>query len=151
MQDDIALAYAAGLFEGEGCVTLTQKRQPCLMVAMTDREPIEQIAAILGGRVYGPYHRAAHESRKPTYEWRLFGWTALEMTYPKLRKWLSPRRRGRFEEILAQAPTVRGSGSHQRTKTHCIRGHVFDAANTYVHGGHRHCRACRRLRKRAST
>jgi hypothetical protein len=35
-------------------------------------------------------------------------------------------------------------------KTHCIRGHVFDAANTYVDpDGSRHCRMCRRATDRA--
>lgn len=34
-------------------------------------------------------------------------------------------------------------------KTHCKRGHLFDAANTYRGGGRRRCRTCIRLRKRA--
>ena len=29
-------------------------------------------------------------------------------------------------------------------KTHCLRGHIFDAENTYLYQGRRHCRTCRR-------
>lgn len=29
-------------------------------------------------------------------------------------------------------------------KTHCVHGHEFTEANTYIHGLTRHCRACRR-------
>jgi hypothetical protein len=28
-------------------------------------------------------------------------------------------------------------------KTHCKNGHPFDADNTYLHGGQRHCKECR--------
>lgn len=30
------------------------------------------------------------------------------------------------------------------SKTHCPQGHAYDEANTYRHGGKRHCRACSR-------
>lgn len=33
-------------------------------------------------------------------------------------------------------------------KTHCLRGHPFDAENTYGHGGKRLCRACQAERCR---
>lgn len=34
----------------------------------------------------------------------------------------------------------------QSRKTHCVRGHAFDQANTYTtSGGHRGCRACRTM------
>ncbi|RKY17302.1 MAG: hypothetical protein DRQ55_16145 [Planctomycetota bacterium] len=32
--------------------------------------------------------------------------------------------------------------------THCDRGHEFTPENTYIHGGNRHCRDCRRLAQR---
>lgn len=33
-------------------------------------------------------------------------------------------------------------------KTHCVRGHLFDEENTYVHNGRRDCRTC--IRERVS-
>lgn len=38
----------------------------------------------------------------------------------------------------------------QRAKTHCIRGHPFDAENTYFSGKQRSCRQCRRDWERAN-
>lgn len=38
------------------------------------------------------------------------------------------------------------SGINFRTRTHCPQGHQYDAENTGIsNGGHRVCRACRRL------
>ena len=38
-------------------------------------------------------------------------------------------------------------GLSESSKTHCPRGHEYDAANTYINNkGHRWCRACRRER-----
>lgn len=37
-----------------------------------------------------------------------------------------------------------------REQTECLEGHPFDAENTYLWRGHRHCRTCRRERQRAS-
>jgi len=34
-----------------------------------------------------------------------------------------------------------------KVKTHCVRGHLFDDQNTYVHEGHRRCRECMRIRR----
>lgn len=40
-------------------------------------------------------------------------------------------------------------GTHSEVrKTHCVRGHEFTDANTYHHGGRRHCRSCRRAQRR---
>ena len=54
-------------------------------------------------------------------------------------------------ELVTRAENVlRGEGlsAQNARKTHCKRGHPFDEQNTYHHGGLRHCRACRRERKR---
>ncbi len=37
----------------------------------------------------------------------------------------------------------------QRAKTHCPQGHAYDAANTIVKRGKRHCRTCENARARA--
>ena len=43
---------------------------------------------------------------------------------------------------------LRGAGvqAFNARKTHCIRGHAFDAENTIRSGGARQCRACREIR-----
>jgi hypothetical protein len=39
-----------------------------------------------------------------------------------------------------------GATAHHAKKTHCIRGHAFDEANTIAKGGGRQCRTCRDAR-----
>lgn len=42
------------------------------------------------------------------------------------------------------------NAQRQRAKTHCPRGHEYAGANLWVEkDGHRHCRACVRIRNRA--
>jgi hypothetical protein len=43
----------------------------------------------------------------------------------------------------------RGAAHHQRAKTHCPQGHIYDENNTYNFRGKRYCRACKRERQRA--
>jgi hypothetical protein len=38
--------------------------------------------------------------------------------------------------------------SAEREQTHCLRGHVFDEANTLYYKGGRFCRECKRVRRR---
>jgi hypothetical protein len=61
-----ALAYIAGLFDGEGCITRANS-YPIVQIGMTDRDVIEYLAT-LGGtiRVEQP-----PGNRKPLYRWRV--------------------------------------------------------------------------------
>jgi hypothetical protein len=54
-----------------------------------------------------------------------------------------------LEPVTRLENQVRGEGfvaMHVR-KTHCKNGHAFSTENTYVHRGHRYCRACRKINK----
>lgn len=53
------------------------------------------------------------------------------------------REDGRYDALRERALTQARS---QADRTHCPRGHAYDAVNTYVHprSGKRSCRACRR-------
>lgn len=57
-----------------------------------------------------------------------------------------------LEPVTNGENVMRGTGMApvNAIKTHCVRGHPFDAANTYWHGTHRNCRACGRVRSAAS-
>lgn len=56
-----------------------------------------------------------------------------------------------LEPVPHEVNVKRGkSGWNWREKTHCPQGHPYDASNTYVHQGARHCRTCRRERNRAA-
>ena len=58
-----------------------------------------------------------------------------------------------LEVVTARENILRGQGQAARNKrkTHCQRGHPFDAENTYIHptSGRRICRICRRDSKQA--
>jgi hypothetical protein len=61
------VAWAAGLFEGEGCLTITSG-QPVMRLNSTDEDAPQRFYEIVGaGKVYGPYPRKP--PRKPV----LFG------------------------------------------------------------------------------
>jgi hypothetical protein len=47
-------------------------------------------------------------------------------------------------EAVTPAENNRRTDPFRVRVTSCPRGHAYDAANTYVHGGHRYCRACHR-------
>lgn len=52
-----------------------------------------------------------------------------------------------IELVTCRVNLSRGN-NYQRSKTHCIRGHPFDVANTYRDkNGRRYCRTCHRRRE----
>ena len=52
-------------------------------------------------------------------------------------------------EPVTQSVNINRGVLWEKEKTHCSRGHAYDEVNTYIDpDGHRHCRACRRERKR---
>ena len=76
MTEEIAVAWAAGLFEGEGCITF-DSRSPNhrrIRIKMTDRDVMQKFVDIVGyGKLGGPYMegkpgtpRAKH---KPYWSW----------------------------------------------------------------------------------
>ena len=55
-----------------------------------------------------------------------------------------------LEAVSQGVNTLRGEtvATRNAAKTHCIRGHAFDLANTYHVGRSRQCRACHAMRER---
>lgn len=65
------LSYAGGLVDGEGCVHLYRfsgRVRIGISVAMTDREPVDFMAGLFGGRV--TQHDPNRGNRKRVYTWR---------------------------------------------------------------------------------
>ena len=81
---DTELAWAAGFFDGEGCILLhtskggkthgTNKwRYPHLHVRQVDRRPLDRFRKALGfGRVYGPYNHGGDTSKNDRMSYDLF-------------------------------------------------------------------------------
>jgi hypothetical protein len=91
------LAWAAGLYEGEGSTLAVDvhanKRYVYLRVqiGMTDLEPLEKMRTLFGGRIYGPYLQV--RSSKPIYSWRLQEQEGVRRFICQMYRHLSPRRR----------------------------------------------------------
>jgi hypothetical protein len=152
MSREADIAYAAGLFEGEGSVHVPRVSGAVRMtMTQTDLEPLERLVEILGGYIRGPYVRASRPTNKPWFRWQLSGWDAVDELYVELEPWLSPRRRGQFEASLSHPRRARGGpGGHNAAKSHCAWGHPFDEVNTYITPtAERVCKTCRRDRARA--
>jgi len=91
------IAWAAGLFEGEGSITHIGRRGQSfeLQVAinMTDGDVIRRFDEIVDrGKVYGPYLPLSHgDRRKPYWRWMAVGDAGHDVV-DLLAAWLSPRR-----------------------------------------------------------
>jgi hypothetical protein len=103
MREDIA--WAAGLFEGEGCCYLRKRndrqgRYVRMEVAMTDRDVIERFAQAVGfGKVdgpWGPYGRGT----LPVFRWTVAGFERVQAAAAMVWPWLSPRRREQVRDTL---------------------------------------------------
>ena len=99
------VAWAAGFFEGEGCIKATKKgRFDAISLNNTDKDVIERFVDIVNyGNVNGPY-KSGGRKHKPTYKPH-WAWVVgkksevkriLEMFLPYLGK----RRRQRAEQAL---------------------------------------------------
>lgn len=140
-------AWAAGLFEGEGYVSVqrTARGRPKVRVAinMTDRDVLERFARIMGGHVLGPYDRGG---RKPMFTWQRGGFDVLRDAFARFEPYLGERRTARFREVLALEPAPGDAPGHYgRDQTHCKRGHPLNGPNLYVRPdrGTRECRKCK--------
>ena len=97
------LAWAAGLFEGEGSFSLnrTGDNLRCqAAVAMTDEDTVVRFRDILGvGKVYGPYGPYAG-SKKVFWRWHVYSAEHVQAVAAMLWPWLGDRRRTRATEVL---------------------------------------------------
>lgn len=97
------LAYAGGLFEGEGYFILrsgSHTQRSAAGINMTDREPLERFQAAVGiGTIIGP--RDVGPGRKPIYVWAVHTRERVQALVAMLWPWLGPRRRSRAREVLS--------------------------------------------------
>ena len=98
------LAWAAGLFEGEGCFSAKRRKQGMIqlsaVITSTDLEVLETFNRVIGeGHICGPFD-LKNPRWRPAYHWTANG-EAVVRVYDKLEPWLHSRRRERFVELLA--------------------------------------------------
>jgi hypothetical protein len=94
------IGWAAGILEGEGCVTEVEGRFT-IKVNNTDEWVIRRFYEIVeAGRTYGPYRNSQSDGhrRKPFWVWTAAEEEAFDVLQ-QVALWLSPRRINRAYEL----------------------------------------------------
>ena len=94
---DASLAWAAGLLEGDGCISGRGKRTR-LHVSMTDEETVRRFADVVRGPMSGPYDNGPR--RKPRWNANCSNLDRIMDLYREWEPYLLSRRRARFQEAL---------------------------------------------------
>lgn len=149
------VAWAAGLFEGEGCIYVGHTRGDAprvkMLLGMTDEDVVRRFTEIIGlGPHTGPHARRAQTaSRKPSWEWRTSRSDEIETVIRLLYPHLGMRRRLKADEMLSALASVT-----PRNRQHCIRGHALAGDNLMIQRHPdgtpkgRNCRTCSDASKR---
>lgn len=140
--DDASIAWAAGLYEGEGHIR-GSPRGVYVVVQMTDPEPLQRMHELFDGHFRGPIPRGKH---KPQYVWKLSDWENVQAFCSAVRLWLSPRRITQMDDALAKR-VVRGKsiGIQNRWPEGCPSEPIATNAFYARHRarGERPCEVCR--------
>jgi hypothetical protein len=118
MRTQADIAWATGLFEGEGTCTVQwnsrmnaagqrvvyKKGRIHLALQMTDWEPVVRFASIIGlGRVFGPYQLA---SGRASWAWHTTrpeeATRAIQLLWPRL----SPERKAKIRKVVLRGRHV---------------------------------------------
>lgn len=97
--DQAMIAWAAGLFEGEGSFCFGYGKPRAIQIASTDRDVLEKMVEIFGGAIYtvGRNNMKAHW--KTGYIWRLHNEDTLDF-FSKIEPFLGKRRLERGREFI---------------------------------------------------
>lgn len=98
---DLDVAWAAGLFEGEGCIGFSNRfSAPSLRLSMVDRDVVERFAAIIGIGIVrrNDYYYTKH-GWQVQYLWEAGGLEAVEAVIC-LVPFLGERRTKRAQELI---------------------------------------------------
>lgn len=138
---DEEIAWAAGLWDGEGCVSIMDHRTHegyfILEASITQSSPksvpevLERFRSIVGaGRIYGPYD--AGPERQPIYRWKLVRTEGIKAVIAQLEGQIGPvksmQAASRLAIVLAQPTLPRGDPAWGNRKTRCSRGHEYATA-----------------------
>jgi uncharacterized C2H2 Zn-finger protein len=103
------IAWAAGLFEGEGCITVCWPNDnhhvlPLvrLAITMTDRDVLERFCQVVRCGSVGPERRYGREHHKPAYVWLVSSRAEVERLLLAFLPWFGARRTAKATETLAE-------------------------------------------------
>lgn len=145
------LSWAAGLFEGEGCLFFQKARTyqtASMKLGMTDKDVVTRFHAVVGlGNICPP---RMLKSGKQLWMWQVVGFANVQAIVAAFWNYLGDRRKAKAEEVLLAA---RKQVSPPWKRSLCIRGHRLVAENMYQWVSHtgkarRTCRLCDQIRNR---
>jgi hypothetical protein len=98
------IAWAAGLFEGEGSVIASEDHAGHWVTQMklrsTDQDVVLRFARYVGyGQVSGPLYS---KSGKPLWSWQIAKRSEILRLWRLFQPWLGTRRCAQFEHVIAQ-------------------------------------------------
>lgn len=112
------IAWAGGLFEGEGSIHIrrdlrpTRSGQPVLRlsIGMCDPGPLERFQRAVGGfgAMFGPYSKPKHPTWRPVYLWQTEKFEHVQAVIAMLWPWLDTRRREQYRNALRTAMPMVG-------------------------------------------
>ena len=153
--DPLELAWAAGFFDGEGCIRASCDdrhgyRYLSLAVSQVELEPLARFQRAVGcGAITGPHTQRQHPNSRPIYRYHLgkrrdiLG--VLNLLWPYLS---GPKKR---QAETAKSEERIAGGTRCKLQTHCKRGHPFEGDNLHIlPNGYRLCLECRRATGRES-
>jgi LAGLIDADG-like domain len=145
------LAWAAGLFDGEGWIGFEKKSGVSMEINQVGREVLDRFrSAVLGlGKVTGPYEkRRRGPGWHPQFRWSAHSYQATQAIVALLWKFLSPIKRNQCGAAMrAMMERPRMPGTKYNHLHMCRRGlHSMEAGdpNVYIRPGtqERQCRQC---------
>lgn len=139
-RNPLDVAWAAGLFEGEGCVHPRGKTSGELTLGSTDRDVVERFRDIVG---FGTISTELRPPHKTLYKWSASNVADCTDVLSAFLPFLGERRADAAEALVRRMATCRGPNG---AKTHCPHGHEYTPENTYLDGRGRRCRQCARER-----
>ena len=134
-------AWAAGLFDGEGSMSLLRHgtRAGYFVAEMSvtqlgrsgQPEVLRRFIGIAGaGRIYGPYLQEG--ASQDVYRWKCHTIEDFESVRSRLAPWQSGVKAAQIARamsvLLAQPKLPRGNPAWGRDKTHCVHGHDYSTA-----------------------
>lgn len=123
MKTPEAIAWLAGIYEGEGSCAITKGRAIRVEIVMTDEDIISRVQELTGfGSVRSVAGRA--ENRKQAYRWSI-GSNEAVMFLTSIMPWLGERRKQRAQDAIANWNNNKRQSSSSDTE--CVNGHSYEA------------------------
>ncbi len=146
------IAWAAGLFEGEGCIGYWSRKCSATLVT-TDRDVLDRFVAVvgLGAIEKNPrLSRVGSFAKKPQWVWRASGFEDTQAIVAAFWRWLGRRRRDKCEDVLLAGRDKPVEGKYRgyvnKVRGICATGiHAATGTNVYTNpkSGRIFCVPCR--------